>query len=68
MFVLCATLVFVTGLASIIARSLTVVVLPLVAVGVYWALKKKRTSRPPGTKCLFGSTVQHKLYFPCFFF
>ncbi|CAL8333164.1 unnamed protein product [Gadus morhua 'NCC'] len=29
-----------------IARSLTVVLLLLAALGVYWALKKKKTSRP----------------------
>ena len=65
MFVLCAILVFVTGLVPFIVRPLTVVLLLLAALGVYWALKKKKTSRPRGTKCLFGSTVQHKLYFPC---
>ena len=65
MFVFCAIIVFGTGLIPFIARSLTVVLLLLAALGVYWALKKKKTSRPRGTKCLFGSTVQHKLYFLC---
>ena len=57
MFVLCAILFFVTGLVATIARSLAVVVLLLVALGVYWARKKKKTSRPPGTKRLVGSPL-----------
>ncbi|CAL8272457.1 unnamed protein product [Boreogadus saida] len=36
----------ITGLIPFIARSLTVVLLLLAALGVYWALKKKKTSRP----------------------
>ena len=68
MFVLCAIISFITeSRIPFIARSLTVVLLLLAASGVYWALKKKKTSRPRGTKCLFGSTVQRKLYFPCCF-
>ena len=39
MFVLCAIVVSVTGLIPFIARSLTVVLLLLAALGVYWALK-----------------------------
>ncbi|CAL8333134.1 unnamed protein product [Gadus morhua 'NCC'] len=35
-----------TGLIPFIARPLTVVLLLLAALGVYWALKKKKTSRP----------------------
>ncbi|XP_056456299.1 complement receptor type 1-like isoform X5 [Gadus chalcogrammus] len=38
--------VFVTGLTPFIVRPLTVVLLLLAALGVYWALKKKKTSRP----------------------
>ena len=67
MFDLCAILFFVPDHIPIVARSLTVGLLFLVAVGVYWALKMKKTSRHRGTKCLFGITVKHNLYFPCCF-
>ncbi|CAL8267445.1 unnamed protein product [Boreogadus saida] len=40
------TLPVCDGLIPFIARSLTVVVLLLAALGVYWALKKKKTSSP----------------------
>ncbi|CAL8267448.1 unnamed protein product [Boreogadus saida] len=40
------TLSVCDGLIPFIARSLTVVVLLLAALGVYWALKKKKTSSP----------------------
>ncbi|CAL8300797.1 unnamed protein product [Arctogadus glacialis] len=40
------TLSVCDGLIPFIARSLTVVLLLLAALGVYWALKKKKTSSP----------------------
>ncbi|XP_056456305.1 complement factor H-like [Gadus chalcogrammus] len=42
----CYLTIQVPGLIPFIARSLTVVLLLLAALGVYWALKKKKTSRP----------------------
>ena len=46
-------LFFVPDPIPIVARYLTVVGLLLVALGVYWALKKKKkkTSSPQGTQC-----------------
>ncbi|KAK0150651.1 hypothetical protein N1851_008244 [Merluccius polli] len=48
-----------TGHISIIARSLSVMALLLVALGVYCALKKKETSKPQGVKIFCNATQPH---------
>ncbi|KAK0139804.1 T-cell surface antigen CD2 [Merluccius polli] len=53
------TMTIKTGHISIIARSLSVMALLLVALGVYCALKKKGTSKPQGVKIFCNATQPH---------